>query len=191
MQPRLHTSTHWTAFPEEFTSKILQVFNENFAARLQDGEFLTEGRIYPQEILLQVGYLPKGSLRQINFHASVDYSQKTQEQAAFNMIYLCVDAIGGVFEQYFSSHADEDEGELDFPRNWEAVEVDEGIVWMQFSTDNTRLEAEAEKWLNAGNEKALVREQTTASEDALSRAVIDNDLALETQKKIRQGTPLN
>jgi hypothetical protein len=188
MQPRLSTSSKWTAFPEDLTQKILQVFTENFPIEADAGEFLIEGRIYAEEVLLRVGYLEHGRLRQINFEASKEYSSEKQD--AFKMIYLCVDALGATFEEYFDNTDDSDEERLDFPLYWQPFEFDDGTVYLQHSTDNTRLDAEADRLLEQAADKALVHEEAP-SEDALSRALIDNDLAFEVQKEIRKGSPLN
>jgi hypothetical protein len=60
---------------------------------------------------------------------------------------------------------------------------------MQYSTVNTNLEAEADRLLNL-SEDSLVREDAETDEDALSHAVIDNDLATDVQKEIRKGIKL-
>ncbi|MCM2281677.1 MAG: hypothetical protein NDI61_07505 [Bdellovibrionaceae bacterium] len=192
MQPRLATSVKWTPFPEEFSQKVLQVFSENFAQQTTQGEFLIDGRIYPQEILIRIGYVLKGQLRQINFEASVEYSmtkagEGSQEQTAFQSIYKGVDALGSLFEEYFA----ETDEEMDMPIHWQAYDFEDGIVWLQSSTVNTRLEAEADQWLKNADEKVLVHDDAQdkegADEDALSRAIVDTELALDVQAEIRKG----
>lgn len=182
MKPRLPTSMQWTPFPPEFTEKVHQVLGENFREATQRGEFLVEGRIYPQEIVMRVGYIEHGRLHQDNLEASMDYSMKTEDQTAFKTIYACLDAIGSIFEEKFANpHED-----FEFPLNWEAYEFDDQIVWMQYSTVNTRLEEEADRLLNSLDDKVLVQEDAP-TEDALSRAVIDSELAEQVQKEIRKG----
>lgn len=187
MQPRLSTSLHWTPFPQDFSDKVIQVFSENFSQQASQGEFVVDGRIYPQEILVRIGYVPKGRLRQMNFEASMEFSmspgtQANEEQTAFKAIYACVDALGSVIEEYFASG----EEEIDLPLHWQAYDFEGGIVWLQHSTVNSKLEAEADKWLEAANDKALVYDDGV-SEDALSRAIVDNELAQDVQNEIRKG----
>ncbi|RYZ72015.1 MAG: hypothetical protein EOP05_11460 [Proteobacteria bacterium] len=69
---RLASSTKWTEVPEDFLAKVRTVFNNQFKAEAVEGEFIADGHIYPQEIILRVGYLEKGRLKQINFEASMD-----------------------------------------------------------------------------------------------------------------------
>ncbi len=186
MQPRLPTSLQWTPFPQEFSDKILQVFRENFAAQAAQGEFFIDGRIYPQEILVRIGYLPKGRLRQVNFEASMEYSmekgdEKSEAQPAQKAIYASVDVLGSVLEEYFAS---EDADDIEFPLRWQAYDFEGAIVWLQHSTVNTHLEAEADKWLRADDAKALVYGEDLG-DDALARAIIDTELAQDVQKEIR------
>jgi len=190
MQPRLATSVKWTPFPAEFLEKIEEVLNNGFPLEAKRGRFLAEGRIYPNEILMRIGYLENGRLRQVNFEASVEHATKPEE-SAFPLIYTGLDAIGALFEQYFQA----DEDEVDWPVTWQAFEFDQRKLWIQFSSVNTSLEAEADRLLAAADQPghdldALVHEADTNlmnDGDALSHAVIDNDLAFEIQKKIRKG----
>jgi hypothetical protein len=181
MKPRLSTSVKWTPFPTEFSEKIIQVMSENFADQAKTGEFTVEGRIYPQEILLRVGYVEQGRLKQDNFEASMDYSMQTKEQTAQKTIFACLDAIGSSFDELFNSG-----DELELPRQWEAFDFEGDIVWMQYSTVNTKLEDEADRLLNSVDDKNLVREDGD-SDDALSRAIVDTELAHDVQKEIRKG----
>src|SRR5688500_8244068 len=164
MKPRLPTSAKWTPFPAEFSEKIVQVMSENFTDQAARGSFTVEGRIYPQEILLRVGYNESGRLKQDNFEASMDYTMETKEQSAQKQIFACLDAIGSSFDELFHTRT---EGEdLELPLAWEAYDFEGDIVWMQYSTVNTSLEAEADRLLNSLGEENLVREDND-SEDAL------------------------
>lgn len=70
--PRLSSSVKWTEVPQEFLAKIRQVFENQFKTQAGAGEFLVAGQIYPEEVLLRVGYVETGRLKQINFEASMD-----------------------------------------------------------------------------------------------------------------------
>jgi hypothetical protein len=70
--PRLSSSTKWTEVPEEFLAKVRSVFLNQFTAQSALGEFIADGQIYPDEVLLRVGYVENGRLKQINFEASMD-----------------------------------------------------------------------------------------------------------------------
>jgi hypothetical protein len=200
--PRLASSKQWTDLPKEFTDKICQIFNDQFKIEVQHGSFLVEGRIYPQEIVIRLGYLEGGRLKQINFEASLDIPRpKTPEELAetkslaesmeagtekktgtMDLIYTGIDALGSLMEEYFET---DDEDELDVPPQWKEYDFEGDQVYLQYSTLNTRLEQEADRLLGLLDD-ALVQEQGP-SEDALANADIDTELAEEVQKAIRDG----
>lgn len=185
MNPRLASSQKWTGLPAEFADKVRKVFADNFKVEAEAGEFLVEGRIYAEEILIRIGYLEKGRLKQINFEASSAYSKEAGN--AFDKLYLCVDAIASMMEEAFEA-----EEELEFPLNWREYDFEGQPVFLQYSTVNTELEAEADRLLGLA-EETLVKEEVFDEEnrDAMEVAVVDSDLAKEIQKKIRSGFDLN
>lgn len=160
MIPRLVSSKKWTDFPKEYISQITEVFKEGFKAELEDVEFFVEGRIYPEEILLRVGILEPGRIAQANFEVSAAYDAKKQD--AIEWIYTCIDAAGTMMGEYF-----ELDGEVEFPRTWKEIEFEGKKIFTQFTTVNSKLEAEADALLGA-HEKSLVTEAET--EDALDLA---------------------
>lgn len=169
MNPRLKSSKKWTSFPKEYSDQILTVFTENFAQYLDQGELIIEGRIYPEEILLRVGYLEKGRLAQANFEISMNYSQEDQD--AVKRIHNCVDAAASMMLEYL-----ENDGEVDFPYLWKEVPFEGKNLFLQFNTENSSLEAEANKLLGL-DEDALLREVVENDEDALSRAELSEELS--------------
>jgi hypothetical protein len=185
MIPRLPTSKKWTTLPLEFAQKVRGVFAQNFKAEAEVGEFHVEGRIYASEVLVRIGYLENGRLRQMNFEASADFSAEAVN--AVEKIYLCVDAIASLMEEAFQKQALEED--FDFPLHWRPYDFENSKVYLQYSTINTQLEAEADRLLGLLDE-ALVQEEQS-SEDALAQAVIDTELAKEIQKRIRAGFDLN
>lgn len=42
----------WTELPVEFTEKIRQIFSDQFKIESNHGDFIVEGRIYPEEIVI-------------------------------------------------------------------------------------------------------------------------------------------
>jgi hypothetical protein len=186
MIPRLATSKTWTPFPADFLTKVQQVFKDNFKAQAIDGDFFVDGRIYPEEILIRIGYRENDRLKQVNFEASVEYDVK--KTSAIERIYVAVDAIATFMEEEFlfqeSPQAAVAEAP-DWPLHWRAYEFEGSTVYIQYSTVNTTLEAEADRILGL-TDKQLVYEDTPA-DDALANAVVDSDLAFEIQQEIRSG----
>lgn len=169
MNPRLKSSKKWTLFPKEYSDQILAVFKENFAQYLDQGSLILEGRIYPEEILLRVGYLEKGRLAQANFEVSMNYSQDDQD--AVKRIHNCVDAAASMMLEYL-----ENDGEVDFPYTWKEVPFQGKKVYLQFTTENSSLEAEANKILGIDDE-TLLHDPEETDEDALSRAEQSEELS--------------
>lgn len=169
MNPRLKSSKKWTAFPKDYLNQMQAIFKENFAQYLDKGELVIEGRIYPEEITLRVGYLEKGRLAQANFEVSMNYSQTDQD--ALERIHNCVDAAASMMMEYL-----ENEGEVDFPYVWKEVPFQGKKIYLQFNTENSSLEEAANKLLGI-DEETLLHEENENEEDALARAEISEELS--------------
>lgn len=163
MKPRLSSSKKWTAFPKEYLQQIESVFYENFEQGLQGRKLIIEGQIYPSEILLRVGFLDKGSIRQINFEVSVDYSKEKQD--AVERIYDCLDAAASMMAEYFDSSES-----VDFPKSWKEYDFKGNKVYLQHSTINTELEKKADELLGLSSKKLVHEDADEESEDALDMA---------------------
>lgn len=168
MNPRLKSSKKWTAFPKEYSEQIQTVFSENFADYFDEEELVVEGRIYKEEILLRVGLRIKDRLTQPNFEVSMNYSQSKQDAIA--RIHNCIDAAASMMLEYF-----ENEGEADLPYVWKEFPFQGVKLYLQFTTENSRLEAEANRLL--GIEEGTLLLEENEDEDALSRAEASEELA--------------
>lgn len=168
MNPRLKSSKKWTAFPKEYSEQIQTVFSENFADYFDEEELLVEGRIYTEEILLRVGLRIKGQLTQPNFEVSMNYSQSKQDAVA--RIHNCIDAAASMMLEYF-----ETDGEADLPYVWKEFPFQGVKLYLQYSTENSVLEEEANRLL--GVEEGTLLLEETEDEDALSRAEATEELA--------------
>ncbi len=172
MTPRLSSSKKWTNFPFEYLKQIETVFLEAFADFLPEAELKVEGRIYPSEICLRVGVLPQGRLKQANFEASLNYDSSKNDIT--RQIHGAVDAIASMMDDYF-----EDEEDVDFPIVWTPYNFDGLEIFMQFSTVNSDLEAQADAILGLKND-SLVRGNEDL-EDALEHAEVDPELGKEPE----------
>lgn len=161
MQPRLKTSKKWTAFPREYAEQIEGVFRQNFGEQIADQRLVIEGRIYTEEVTLRVGLHAGDRLRQANFEISMNYSP--QESDAVDRIHNCIDAAASMMMDYFES-----EGEVEFPVQWKAFPFQDKTIYLQFSTVNTDLEAQADALL--GKQADSLVEEDFESEDAMERA---------------------
>ena len=178
MEPRLPFSSKWTPIPDELADQMTEIFQETFASYLKKGRIFVEGRIYLRELLLRVGYMEKGRLRQDNFEVSIEYVQDKDNM--MKMIHLGVDCAASMLEQFFGQP-----GEVDFPRSWKNFEVDGRQVYLQYTTVNTELESAADELLGEGATDALMRgedlEDAVAAKKAKKKTITKK--AKTTKKK--------
>jgi hypothetical protein len=163
MNPRTKTVSKWTELPTDLKTQISTIFQQNFANEIgPKGEIRTDGRIYPNEIVLSVGIHKKGELRFHNFEVSIDH--KNDKEKVVELIYLSVDAIASLVTEYFEN--DED---IELPYTWMQYPFNGQNVWLQFSTVNPDLEAEANKLLGEVDtaETILKNAEAERSADAL------------------------
>lgn len=151
MIPRKKQSKKWTAIPTEFLTQIKTVFEENFKAQLTDKTLKVSGRIYPTEILLRIGINRKGEIRYNNFEVSLDHSQSKQDTVG--QIHIAVDALGSLLFDYFDQEEDHE-----LPYVWQEHPFENQKIWLQYTSVNPDLEAEANKLLG-------VEEGTLLNED--------------------------
>lgn len=157
MESRRSKKQKWTEIPKDFIKQITQALEGTFADETKSGRFIVEGRFYPSEILLRMGYLEKGRIRQANFEMSADYNSGAEAKALLN---ICVDVGATMLEDYFSTKIEEQ----DFPRIWQSFEVEKKTIYVQFSGENSDLEKQADKLLNADDD-ALVKNSGTIADD--------------------------
>ncbi len=184
MTPRRPDSKNWTALPAEFTEKAQIVFTQNFHEESKKGQFSITGKIFPREILLRAGFGEKGQLRHANFEVSLDHSP---DQKAMDKLFFGVDVLGSVFETHFDHLREAEVDDIEYPIQWQEFEFEGSTVYLRFSTENTHLEAEADRLLGLADEALYQDEEVLGTEDALDRAEIDAELAKEVSKALRSG----
>lgn len=170
MEPRLKSSKKWTKFPTEFEQQIADLFKGEFAAFLKDSRVIVSGRIYPKEILLRVGFLNPGSIKQHNFEVSAEYD--INKDSAQNCINDCVDMAASLMATYIDSQTSgsaeelllEESEENDLPRIWKEFQFNKKKIFGQYSTVNTDLEEQANQLLGL-DEEELVNAMDDEDED--------------------------
>lgn len=178
MIPRLVSSRQWTTLPEEYMGKVQEVFKVTYSDAISEehGEFLILGRIYPEEILLRIGYGLPNSLTCANFEVSLNFDPIKQK--AQDLVELAVDAAGWWFDHYFEARDNSE-----YPREWQEFEMDDEVVYLRFTTVNGNLEAEADKLL--GIDSALFNEEESL--DAMHFAEMDTEPAEESHEPSRES----
>jgi hypothetical protein len=167
MNPRLKTSKKWTALPKEYLTQVEEAFRESFPTQLKSAQVVVEGRIYTEEILLRVGILEKGRLRQANFEVSMSFSPKKKD--AVDRIHDSIDAAASMMSEYFELKEGE---EPDFPLIWKEYEFNGLPLFLQFSTVNSSLEAQADALLGEDAQALVIDEDEDLSEDVMDKAEV-------------------
>ena len=140
MNPRLESSKTWSSLPKELLDQINSIFSESFAAQLQGAKIKTEGRIYKEELLVRIGFIAKGRIKQTNFEASIAYNKKKEN--VLSLIHIAVDCLGSMFENYFK------DPDTEFPKTWSPFKLENKEVFLMHSSENSDLEKKADKLLN-------------------------------------------
>ena len=161
LQPRKKESKKWTSLPPDFAAQIKAVFEENFKEQLIGKSLKVEGRIYANEITLRVGINEKGRLKCENFEVSLDHSPEKQD--TLPKIHLAVDAVASLMMDYFDKSKTEDsdleESETDLPFTLKPMDFEKEKIWFQYTTENSDLDAEANKLLGL-DEEGMLHEET-------------------------------
>lgn len=172
MEPRRSRSAKWTNLPSDYTKQVVDALRESFRDEAKSGTFVVEGRIYADEILLSMGFLEKGRLRQTNFEISVDY--KAGKEDTMKLLNLAMDVGATMLEELFASPSD-----ADFPRTWQPFEVEGKILHLQFSATNTDLEKQADELLGKDSGRLVEGEDELGEEESLEsikrRLGVDDD----------------
>jgi|GEM_PF-1553232 len=173
MQPRLPNSQKWTPFPKEYLEQVRSVMEESFKKYLEKGQFIIDGRIYREEIVLRLGFLEKGRLKQSNFEASMQYSY--EQDNALQSLSVCLDCCASLLWEFLekmhsesaipnSDPSAEDfievslEDELNLPYTWTQIEFDDKKLHIQYTTTNTSLESAADALLGEEFTNSLFNE---------------------------------
>jgi hypothetical protein len=177
MNPRLTTSRKWTAFPTEYIEQIRQVFQDHF-----QGQWVVDGRIYSEEILLRVGRQKPGQLAQDNIEVSVDFY--SSEENGQECIDALIDAAATLMTDFLAQKEQDAEETPEFPLYWTEMEQGKFKIYFQYSGENSDLAAQADAILGL-SEGQLFNEQPEG-EDALDHAQTEEFEKLQARIKEMQ-----
>ena len=184
MIPRLNSSKKWTSLPPELIAQILTVFEEAFEKQKMSGEFIAEGRIYQNELMFRMGYIESGRLKQVNFEVSLDFN--SAKQNALEQIHLAIDCAASMVESYFA----EPESFDDMPTSWKPLELDGRKLFVQVSTENTKLEEQANALLGETGEDTLVIGDDNEEIEATVKTMLGldpNESSEEDEDDVKDG----
>lgn len=143
MKPRHDKAVKKNDFPPELISQIREILKKTFKKAASGREIKVRGTVYDKELLVSASYIEKGSIKSLNFIASVDMIGPQRD--LMKKVDVVLDSLGSMIEQYFGS-----EEEIEMPREWSPFKVDKETVYLIFTTENEDLESEADKILESG-----------------------------------------
>lgn len=186
MKPRLASSKKWTDFPVELSAQIEDAFKQNFTQFLTQKAVQVEGRIYPEEIALRVGISEKGSIKHSNFEVSLSYKPEAQNVIAG--IHTCIDVAASMLTEFIAG-----EEVHEFPLYWTEYPFNGQKIWLQYSSENSNLEAEADRLLGLIDDNLVKKADSEETEEALERAeIVDEDtLQKERAEFLKKKTHLH
>lgn len=155
MEPRLKSSTQWSPFPKELCQLATEALTERFAEEydLADGEFVVEGRIYQSEIIGRVGLNFKKQLKQPNFEISFEYD--AEKDKPLERIQMSMDVVEHLWQELL----EEDFEDHDLSKEWQTLPHEKMMYFYKYSTVNTKLETEADKWLEEYEKKLVYQSE--------------------------------
>lgn len=163
--------------PVDFLKMVNEVFTRHFEvplaamAKIKAGPFFdVRGAIYPDEVLLAVSLHFKGVLAATTVYASSDFDPKASSPQVQDVVNVCVDAAGTLFDQLLDPKdveslrklAEESLATLEnIPFYWTQVDVTGKRVYLKVDKANLALESMTEDWLeknDPGHRERLERE---------------------------------
>ncbi len=143
MKPRKPTSVDRLKqeLPKDSVKLIGEVVSKNFSAFSKSNQVVVLGWLYPEEIILMIGFRNRDGIKQVNFSASTNHD--TKKKNTMDQIYLAVDAIGSMVQQYIDA-----EGDIELPHEWTEFSLEGQKVYMMSDTVNTDLESKANALLD-------------------------------------------
>ena len=173
--------------PVDYLSMVSSTFATHFGASLDAleefvggrPEFVANGSIYPDEVLLVVSVQYPGRLAALSFHASTEYDPKASAPTAEDLLNVCVDAlasfVGGVLdpqakdllkqltEESLSTITIEG-GHIPFV--WTQTKLGKQEVWIRVDRMNPKMETAADDWLSKNDPLHHQKENAEEAETA-------------------------
>lgn len=152
--------------PHDYLRMVEGVLSTHFAdtlAKIQkdlpETRFHAWGAVFPDEILLSVTLLTPDKLHATTVTASCDYDPKASSPTAEDLLAICLDASGGVWDLLTNTPAlkgaellnaslgtlGEEVAEL--PLDWAQTMVEKRKVWILVDKTNPLMESMTEDWL--------------------------------------------
>jgi len=189
---RKSTESKFSELPSDYTQMVHEVFMSNFSDSVEAMKlspapvFVTQGEIYSDEIVVHASLVQEGRLAGTTAYASTDFDPKASSPSIEDLLSLCVDALGDLFQQLFElaeKSGDkanildanlQDLGEL--PLEWTQVDINKRKLFVRVDRANPSLDQAADQWL-AKNDPGFLENEAEESKKAEKLFVIPNKAA--------------
>lgn len=160
LSPRNEENKSFSLLPPELLETILEIFKDTFQEESTKGDFFCLGQVHQGEILLRLGYVEKGSIKQVNFDTSIDV--EPNEPHVTDLLDELIVGTKELFINYFKNKNLED-----FSYYWNPLETSKNhAIFYKYDATNTQLEAEANKLLGEENlDSSLIHGDMEESEE--------------------------
>lgn len=142
----------YSRLPEDFTQLLKKSVEENIEVlgKMSPSPSLNiRGRVYPNEVILELELSETDRILRHNFRGSMDYN--SEEQDTLDRLDDLANALASMMEQFLEFEINkEDELELmDLPLDYKEFPYDGRKVYLMYHTENTDLDAQADALLGA------------------------------------------
>ncbi len=139
---------------KEHVSKLEKKSKQNWSWKVS-------GKIYGDEIVFSASLINEKRLSATTAYASADFDPKASSPTAEELLAVCVDAVGGLFDSLFGGTGEK--SQLDAflddslsaferaPFEWTEVEFEKRRIYLKLDKANPSLEQAAEEWLRAND----------------------------------------
>jgi hypothetical protein len=175
MEKRKPESKRSSPLPKDFLKMVNEVFAANFGDGLKamkkltkdDAYFDCNGQVYPSEVVLAVTLIQGKNLSATTVYASSNYDPKASAPTIQDVLSLCVDAIGSVYQPLLDANNESQLENLasaslsalqEVPFEWTPIVVEKQKLFVKLDKANPKLDLLADEWLDKHDKTRKQRE---------------------------------
>lgn len=183
-----HSKGKFSELPLDYTKMVIDVFTNAYEKGLgalekhtgKKPHLIVSGRIYTNEIVLAISLTLEKSIGATTVYASVDFDATASAPTAQDLLSLCVDAAGAVFQnllheptrETLNALASSALSEIDnVPFQWTSIEIDKRTLYVKLDKAHIALDRMADEWLKK-NDPELARQLAEDEEEAENQIIV-------------------
>ncbi len=137
-EPRMPTSAKH--LPQNLPLDLAGIIRESLLQKytfFSDKDLIVQGAIYPEELILLVGFKEKKSLRQFNFECSIGYhnDEEAVDSGVLEKFHKGADSLDVMINEYIEAA-----GDIEMPKTWSHFNFENEQVYLKTSNINTEVE---------------------------------------------------